>query len=103
MDSPNQKMDPPPAALSEMLFAAVLLFLKYGIGSLVFIWVVNTLFGSAVPLTFKTWLAGCVLIFLFLGLFPEKWKKSLYESYEDYYPSAGYSSEENREDETAKD
>lgn len=46
---------------SEMVLG-LLNLLAYLICPVLFIWAVNTLFGTAIPLMFKTWLAGLILL-----------------------------------------
>jgi len=44
--------------------ASFLNVIAYIISPILFIWAVNTLFECGIPMTFKTWLAGFVLIML---------------------------------------
>ncbi|MDM8525041.1 hypothetical protein QUF80_16850 [Desulfococcaceae bacterium HSG8] len=66
------------------MVASLLNFIAYLISPILFIWSVNTLFDCEIPFSFKTWLAGLVLIMLIR--FHLKGQTSSYEKdYDDYY------------------
>ena len=46
------------------MIASLLNVAAYIISPILFIWAVNTLFGTEIAMTFKTWLAGFVIILL---------------------------------------
>ncbi len=68
------------------MIASFLNVIAYIISPVLFIWAVNTLFECGIEMTFKTWLAGFVLIMLLKfhlkssGAFPD----NEYEGYDDY-------------------
>ncbi|OQY60608.1 MAG: hypothetical protein B6245_00380 [Desulfobacteraceae bacterium 4572_88] len=47
------------------VIATLLNFIAYLISPILFIWAVNTLFNCEIIISFKTWLAGLILIMLF--------------------------------------
>lgn len=75
------------------VIASFLNFIAYLISPILFIWAVNTLFECNIPMAFKTWLAGLVLIMLLR--FHLRRSES---SHEGYYDDEFYDEDEDEDD-----
>lgn len=76
------------------IISSLLNIVAYIISPILFIWAVNTLFNCGILISFKTWLAGFVLIMLLK--FHLRGTGNAYENYDDEYYS-GDDEEENDE------
>jgi len=58
------KNDTKAGEMAYLLFYLAIIAIKYIIGALLLIWSVNTLFSCRIPYSFKTTLAGMILIWV---------------------------------------
>jgi hypothetical protein len=82
------------------MIAPFLNVIAYIISPILFIWAVNTLFDCGIPITFKTWLAGFVLIMLlkFHLKTSGDFSDNIYEDYDDDDDEDGYDDDDDNDD-----